>query len=499
MAPAHAHPTERLSRIQLAVSDYIEAADQAGFALILSKLAPPSKTGRPPLPREPLIKLFLLSQRRKPYLPRNATQLLELLKNDHGLATQCGFDRIPSRSTVRNVLTELSGLKNEVRIAQAEITRLLKGKSGKPQRETRGKPKAIAKGRKPKHRRERRRSPKKAEHYRKRRLDHAMGVFQFEKTFPDDKAAEAFIVYARWPDGVVTCPEPDCGSKDVVGTRRSKQRTWRCRQCRRSFHALTCTTLQGVHGSWRTILLAVYYTLQFPYESSLSLACALKTSERKMAYKTALRLRHRILQGLDEDLPQSSGDCQIDDTLIGNVNGIPITVIGCVDTETGQVRGDVIVGEVALHNSSAFIQGAITRDACLLTDDTDKYSHSIRNRLTVNHSRKQYSRWDDEHQKLVTTNSIESFWSTLKFLLSIHRAVTLRHLPLYVAAAAWHISHQSKPTVDQMQNFFRNAHAAYIRPAKEIPDSLLDFQLDLQPFRHSTAPESYIEELPRAA
>ena len=492
MPPVQVDSTHGPSRPQLiySVPTFMEAAEQANLDRIREHLQTPLGAGRPPLDRDPMIKLYLASRSRRTEVPDEMTPLLERLETDHhGLATLCGFDHQPSRSTLRTVFLELDGLKNEVRLTQADIGRLLKRKDGKPKRDTKGKPRQIVKGRIVKDRRKRRRNPKKANAYRKMRLTCALGVFQFEELIPDEEAAEAFIVDARWPDGVVRCPKPNCGTDDVVEVRRRKHRTWRCLQCERRFHALTHTTLKGVHGSWRALLLAGYFCLQFPYQSALSLACALKTDGRTRSHRTSLRLVHRIFEALEVDLPAITDDFQTDDTLIGNVDGIPVTVIGCVSEETGRLVAGVIVGEVELANSTPFIEKATDKNARMMSDESNKLPWGIRTRLTVNHKKKQYVRWYEEHHKLATTNSMESFWAALKLLLHMHRSLTLRHLYLYVAAAAWHIGNLSVPVVDQMKAVIRNAQVAWLRPAREIPEELLDFQMELQASKGPAEPK----------
>ncbi len=201
-------------------------------------------------------------------------------------------------------------------------------------------------------------------------------------------------------------------------------RTWRCRGCGRRFNALTCTTLQGIHGSWRSIVLAVYCSIQFPQYTGLSMACALKTDHQTKGHHTVLRLKHHIFQAMEEELPPFSGICQLDDTLIGTVNGVSVSVIGCVEQESGQIRAEVIVGEINKDNSTQFIKTATTKDAQLLTDQSGKYPYGLRKRLTVNHSIPEMARWIEKRQLLVTTNTIESFWALLKSFLRIHRAVT---------------------------------------------------------------------------
>ena len=500
MAPDHINhsTTDGPARLQLfyGVSTYIEAAKQADFSPILNRLSLSPKAGRPALSRTPMVMLYMLSRSRQTEVPRKMKLLMEWLKADRdGRATLCGFDDIPSESTFRRVFEKLDALNNETRIVRASITKRLREKQGKLKRQARGKPKAIKNGIKRKADRDRqkakvsrRRVPfkrkrnwRKSEDYRKSRLNCALGFFQFAGMFPNDEAAEHFIVDARWPDGVVMCPEPNCHSQNVVELRGHNKRTWNCRRCGRRFNALTCTTLQGRHGPWRLILLAIYCCQQFNHHTGLSLACALKTDDRTKAHKTGLSLQHRIFQAMEAELPKFSDITQFDDTLIGTIDGVPINVRGFLDHESGQVRTAVLVGEINKDNSTQAIKDNTTEGAVLLTDQSDDYPYGLRERLTVNHSVPEMARWDKDHQVLVTTNGVEGFWGLLKLFLLLHRAVTLRHLYLYVAAATWHINHLREPIVDQMRALIRNSHQAWARPAKEAPEDLLDFQLELQP------------------
>ncbi len=121
------------SRLQLfhSVPTFMEALEKANLDPIREQLGAPSGTGRPPLDRDPMMKLYLISRCRRTEVPREMTPLLEWPDTDrHSLTTLCGFDQVPSRSTLRTVFLELDGLKNEVRIAQAQVIRLLKEKDG---------------------------------------------------------------------------------------------------------------------------------------------------------------------------------------------------------------------------------------------------------------------------------------------------------------------------------------------------------------------------------
>ena len=195
------------------IQTYLEALRQVDCAQILDHLSQPQSTGRPLSPRAPMVPLYLLSRSPLTNVPQKMDALEEWLKEDrNGLATLCGFDEISGNRTLRGVFRELDELENEVAIVQLQVKRLLKGQRAKITCKTRGKPKAIRSGRfrtsakypkgcTSKKGRKRNRHWTKAEDYRSCRLTGALGIMQFLDMFPDDEAAEKFIVDARWPDG----------------------------------------------------------------------------------------------------------------------------------------------------------------------------------------------------------------------------------------------------------------------------------------------------------
>lgn len=515
MPPAFTHDsTTAPSHLQLYydLAAYVEAARQVDLSPITDCLPVVNTTGRPRIFREELAIILLASRSRQTDVPSDlgaSRKMVAYLRaNGELIRSLFSCDKIPSRNTIVTALRELNSLGNQFRIVQEKIRPQLQGKDGTPKRLHQGKPQAIGQATKARRKADsrRRRTKRNTDKYRKARLGAALGLFQFTELYPDEATAESAFIDARWPDGVVTCPQPRCGSEDVVEVRRRKRRTWRCRACGRSFHAVTCTTFQGTYGSWRTLLLAIYFCLQFPYDSSLTMATALKTDERTMVHKTALRIQHRIFLAMDEALPPLQGYFQTDDTLIGyvqventltgNTDAVPIAILGMVSEDTGHVKIEVVRGQVKRENWGPFIERGTDPQAIMLSDATNDCPFGVRIRLIVNHSKPllswpgpRFAQWYEEFRKLVTTNKIENFWRILKMLLLAHRGFTLRHLHLYVNAAAWHATHLMEPIEDQMKALIRNSHAVWVRAATEVDDTPLEFNLELQPVSPSNQPE----------
>ena len=74
-------------------------------------------------------------------------------------------------------------------------------------------------------------------HYR-----NGLSLVDVMRKFPDDAAAEAWIVQQRWPDGI-RCPR--CDSDNVQSNVKHPSMPYRCRLCRKFFSYRTGTVMQG--------------------------------------------------------------------------------------------------------------------------------------------------------------------------------------------------------------------------------------------------------------
>ncbi|MCY4364895.1 MAG: transposase [Chloroflexi bacterium] len=69
-----------------------------------------------------------------------------------------------------------------------------------------------------------------------------IGIFQFNRLFPDEEAAIAFVEERRW-NGTPECPR--CASTNVYRVENKKPQSHRCRPCKRYFSVKTNTVFQG--------------------------------------------------------------------------------------------------------------------------------------------------------------------------------------------------------------------------------------------------------------
>ena len=72
--------------------------------------------------------------------------------------------------------------------------------------------------------------------------------------FPDDAAAERWVIETRWPDGM-RCPR--CEGENVAA-RRHPTMPYHCADCRKRFSTKTGTVMEGSNLGYRRWAIAVY-------------------------------------------------------------------------------------------------------------------------------------------------------------------------------------------------------------------------------------------------
>lgn len=69
-----------------------------------------------------------------------------------------------------------------------------------------------------------------------------ISVMQLVSMFPDDAAAEQWLINRRWKNGIVICPH--CESKRT-SVRKTVKRSWRCKDCHKDFSTKTGTIMHS--------------------------------------------------------------------------------------------------------------------------------------------------------------------------------------------------------------------------------------------------------------
>ena len=277
--------------------------------------------------------------------------------------------------------------------------------------------------------------------------------------FPDDEAAEKWLIQTRWPNGV-RCPK--CESDNIQERTTRKPQPFRCRSCRRDFSVKTDTLMHNSPLGCQIWVLALYLmTTSLKGVSSMKLHRDLGITQ-----KSAWYLGHRIRANFADSKGKFSGPVEIDETSLGgkrrNMSASKrkqltgrgpvgkVAVAGVKDRPTNQVRASV-VEETTGATLQGFVRDRVRPGARLYTDGTAVY-RSLPNQEGVKHSVGEYVRGQAH------TNGVESFWSLLKrgYVGTFHQ-LSPKHLQQrYVNEFSGRHNVRSWDTLDQMRCVLRN-------------------------------------------
>ena len=290
---------------------------------------------------------------------------------------------------------------------------------------------------------------------------------------PDNEAAEAWFIAARWPDRV-RCPR--CDGDNVYEPGGKAPMRFRCRPCRRFFSTKTGTVMEHSNISYEDWLIAMYYlTVGIKGQSSRRLARDVGITQR-----SAWHLAHRIREGwVDGSLP-FTGIVEVDETLIGGIEKnkhsrkkLPsdrwvwhgesdhlgkAIVVGAKERGTRRLKAKMVTGADRV-NLRTFIRESVKLGTTLHTDHQPAYDRIPGYpRHAVNHSAKEYVRGN------VHTNGIESAWAFLKRIyMGTYHSWSKKHMHRYLAEFTGRHNVRDEGTVSQLLRLTRGMEGKRLR------------------------------------
>lgn len=277
-----------------------------------------------------------------------------------------------------------------------------------------------------------------------------MTVSEWEKSFPDEDACDAYLVAHRWPGGV-SCPR--CGNTEVYAL-PSRQWHWQCHACATSgyrFSDITGTIFENTNKNLRDWFRVIH--LMLTSKKGMS-ALQIQRYMGFGSYKTAWYMCHRVRTALqDNEFQKLTGMVEMDETFIGGKAankhgrkkrddndpkagpGGKTPIIGAVSRSKKTIVARVLE-QVTAKAVARFVGDVVEPKVSVLNIDSARYYMSIPTawpRRKVDHHAGEYVR-QDEVFGAIHTNTIEGFWSLIKRgIVGNYHRVSKKYLPLYVA------------------------------------------------------------------
>lgn len=302
-----------------------------------------------------------------------------------------------------------------------------------------------------------------------------LSLMDIFRLFPDDAAAEKWIVETRWPDGIA-CVK--CGSCNVQTKTTHPRMPYRCRDCRKFFSPKTGTPMANSNLGYQVWAIAIYLmTTGIKGTASMKLHRDLSITQ-----KSAWHLAMRIRESWDRQHAQFIGPVEVDETHVGgkaksmhskrkkalgladNPFANKVTVAGVKDRKTGKVRATV-VSNTAPETLHGFVTHCAAPDAMVYSDGAGAYTTLPRHE-SVNHGAGEYVRGE------ASINGMESFWSMLKrgYVGTYHR-LSPKHLDRYVAEFEGRHNDRPRDTIEQMREMVRGLEGKQLRYKDLIADN----------------------------
>jgi transposase-like protein len=289
--------------------------------------------------------------------------------------------------------------------------------------------------------------------------------------FQNENVAFAYVEAKLWPNGP-TCPH--CGNADgthihKLGGKTTRLGLRKCYECGKPFTVRMGTIFESSH-------LPLHLWLQI-----IHLMCASKKGiatrqiQRMLScsMKTAWFLSHRIREAMKSgDLSLLGGPGQIveiDETVIGKIDGAPKKIVGnrsgfrnvafALVERGGSVRTFHVEG-VTMATLLPIIRANIEAKSTMMTDEHASYQHlwqAFGRHASVNHTQDEYVRYTNAvmfpsgKPYTIHTNTVEGYFSVFKRgMKGVYQHCAEKHLHRYLAEFDFRYSNRVRLGIDDM-------------------------------------------------
>jgi transposase-like protein len=228
-----------------------------------------------------------------------------------------------------------------------------------------------------------------------------------DRHFHDERAAYAYVEARIWPHGPV-CPH--CGNVDGTRIRRMAGKSTRigvrqCNECRKPFTVKVGTIFESSHVPLRIWLQAIHLLCSSKKGISSNQLHRILGVTLKTAWFMSHRIREAMKSGDLSPLGGSGKIVEVDETVIGKVDGAPKKIVGgrsgfrnvtLALVERGGSARTFHVDGVTMATLLPIIRANVHAKSTVMTDEHASYQHlgqDFGRHASVNHAQDEYVRY----------------------------------------------------------------------------------------------------------
>lgn len=278
----------------------------------------------------------------------------------------------------------------------------------------------------------------------------ALSVRDFFARFPDEQACLEHIMAVRFGGTTIACPS--CGVENEFHKLRDR-RVYACSECRFQI-APTANTI--LHDT-RTPLVSWFYAMFLFTTTRHGVSGKELQRQLGVTYKTGYRIgmQIRTLMGAADFDALLSGHIEADEAYVGGRRsggkrgrGAPGKTIVMGLKERGGPMVATVIPDVRKPTLRAVVSEVVEPGSVVSTDELmsyglltgDGYTHG-----TVQHGKKEYSRYDYRQGVTHSVNHVESFWNLFKnSVRSTHIAISPKHMQRYLDEFTFRQNHRER-------------------------------------------------------
>jgi transposase-like protein len=257
--------------------------------------------------------------------------------------------------------------------------------------------------------------------------------------FHSEEVAFAYVEARVWPEGPI-CPH--CGGYDRIGKMGGKSTRvglHKCYQCRKPFTVRIGTIFESSHVPLNIWLQAMYLIAGSKKGISSNQLHRTLGVTLKTAWFMSHRIREAMRDGSMEPFGGEGGDVQVDETYIGNLQGVEkarggfrhkMRVVSLLDKRTGRTRS-VYAPSLGAGEVANIVRSNVLQESHLVTDESRYYwrvGKEFEGHSRVFHGANNYV------TNGRTTNDLEGFFSIFKRgMRGVYQFCNEKHLHRYLA------------------------------------------------------------------